>query len=82
MSHRHLRPDQCRAARGFLDWTQEELAHRADVSRSTVRDFEQGRHALQAESERRILAALDAAGILLIAPDDGGPGIRLRPHIP
>jgi DNA-binding transcriptional regulator YiaG len=74
----HLRPDQCRAARGFLDWSQEELAHRAEVSRSTVRDFEQGRHALQAESERRIVAALESAGIVLIAVEEGGPGVRLR----
>jgi transcriptional regulator with XRE-family HTH domain len=35
-------PEQCRAARALLDWTQIELAHRSGVSRSTDRDFEGG----------------------------------------
>lgn len=38
-----LAPEQCRAARGWLDLTQEDLAQRAKVSLSTVRDFEKGR---------------------------------------
>lgn len=38
-----LTPEQSRAARGWLDWTQEELARKANVSLSTVRDFEKGR---------------------------------------
>lgn len=38
-----LSPEQSRAARGWLDWSQEELASRANVSGSTVRDFEKGR---------------------------------------
>jgi DNA-binding Xre family transcriptional regulator len=39
-----LSSEQCRAARALLDWTQEELAERAGVSRSTVRGFENGQH--------------------------------------
>ncbi|WP_315855070.1 helix-turn-helix transcriptional regulator [Chenggangzhangella methanolivorans] len=35
--------EQCRAARALLDWTQEELANAANLSLSTVRDFEKGR---------------------------------------
>ena len=38
-----LSPAQSRAARGWLGWSQEELARRASVSLSTVRDFEKGR---------------------------------------
>ena len=38
-----MTPEQSRAARGWLDWTQAELAERAKVSLSTVRDFEKGR---------------------------------------
>ncbi len=38
-----ISPEQSRAARGWLDWSQEELAKRANVSLSTVRDFEKGR---------------------------------------
>ena len=32
--------DQCRAARGLLNWTQEQLATNARVSRATIVDFE------------------------------------------
>ncbi|MEO0943677.1 MAG: helix-turn-helix transcriptional regulator [Pseudomonadota bacterium] len=38
-----MTPEQSRAARGWLDWPQKELAERAGVSLSTVRDFEKGR---------------------------------------
>jgi transcriptional regulator with XRE-family HTH domain len=38
-----MSPDQSRAARGWLDISQQELADRANVSLSTVRDFEKGR---------------------------------------
>lgn len=35
-----LTPAQCRSARGWLNWTQAELAKSASVGLSTVRDFE------------------------------------------
>ena len=35
-----LKPEQCRAARAWLNMSQEELAAKAGVSLSTVRDFE------------------------------------------
>ncbi len=70
-------PEQCRAARGLLDWTQEHLADVAGVSRSTVRDFEKGRHDLSRSSAAQIIGALEQAGVLLIAADRMGPGVRL-----
>jgi transcriptional regulator with XRE-family HTH domain len=72
-----LRPEQCRAARGLLDWTQEHLAEVSGVSRSTVRDFENERHSLNRSSERAIIEAFDRAGVVLLAPDAQGPGVRL-----
>ena len=39
-----LTPEQCRAGRALLTWTQDDLATRAEVSRSTVRGFESGQH--------------------------------------
>lgn len=37
-----MTPQQCRAARGWLDWPQQELAKRANVGLSTIRQFENG----------------------------------------
>jgi transcriptional regulator with XRE-family HTH domain len=73
-----LTSEQCRAARALLDWTQAELAERAGVSRSTIRSFENGQHELHRGSAAVIRGALEAAGVVLIDPDDQGPGVRLR----
>src|SRR6478752_5680267 len=70
-----LLPEQCRAARGLLDWTQEQLAERAGVARSTVRDFECRRHELHRATEQLVVSALREAGVLLLPPDSHGPGV-------
>lgn len=62
---KNLFPEQCRAARGLLNWTQEQLAGLAGVSRSTVRDFENGRHKLHRATEAVIVKTLEQAGISL-----------------
>ncbi len=70
---------QCRAARGLLGWTQEELAERSGVSRSTVRGFENGQHELHRGSAAVIRGAFEVAGVILIdADEEAGPGVRLR----
>ena len=35
--------DQCRAARGLLGWTQDQLATAASVSKKTLADYESGK---------------------------------------
>jgi transcriptional regulator with XRE-family HTH domain len=78
-----LSREQCRAARGLLDWTQEELAERAGVSRSTVRDFEKGRHDLNRASADQVIEALERSGVVLVAAaGDLGAGVRLRLEAP
>jgi transcriptional regulator with XRE-family HTH domain len=72
-----LTPAQCRAARALLDWTQEELAERAEVSRGTIRGFESGQHALQRSTAAAVRRALEAAGVMLLEVDrEGGQGVR------
>lgn len=78
-----LRPEQCRAARALLDWTQEDLAERAGISRSTVRGFENGQHELQRASAAMIRMTLEQAGVILIGADEQGVGVRFQsPHRP
>jgi DNA-binding XRE family transcriptional regulator len=73
-----LAPSQCRAARALLDWTQDDLAARAGVGRSTVRGFEGGQHMLQRATAAAIRRALEEAGVIFLCPEPGaGPGVRL-----
>jgi DNA-binding XRE family transcriptional regulator len=58
-----LTPALCRAARGFLDWTQTDLADRSGVSRSTIRDYEGNRHSLHRSTEAQLRLALETGGI-------------------
>ena len=64
-----MTPQQCRAARGWLDWSQEQLAKAANVSLSTVRDYEKGRRVPIANNLSAMASALAAAGVELT--DDG-----------
>jgi len=75
-----LFPEQCRAARGLLNWTQGQLAVAAGVSRSTIKDFECHRHALQRGSEELLVDALVRGGVELLCGDDvaNGFGVRMR----
>ena len=59
-----LTPEQSRAARGWLDWSQDDLAKRANVSLSTVRDFEKGRRMPVRNNLLAIRHALEQSGIV------------------
>lgn len=74
----NLHPEQCRAARGLLNWTQEQLATFAGVSRSTIKDFECQRHGLQRATESLLVQALESGGVMLLAAGREGPGVRLK----
>lgn len=66
-----LSPEQSRAARGWLDWTQEELAKRAGVSLSTVRDFEAGRRKPIPLNLAGLRSALEGGGVTLLFDAEG-----------
>ena len=70
-----MNPDQSRAARGLLDWSQAELAARSNLSESTVREFEKGRRVPSINNLAAIRRALEAAGVEFI--DGNQPGVRL-----
>jgi ribosome-binding protein aMBF1 (putative translation factor) len=73
-----MSPEQSRAARGWLGWSQTELATRARVSLSTVRDFETGARHPIANNIAAMRRAMEAAGIELIDEDERAVGIKCR----
>lgn len=66
-----MTPEQCRAARGWLGWSQNDLAVAAKVSNSTVRDFEAGRRVPIANNLGAMRVVLEAAGIGFVFQNDG-----------
>ncbi|MEQ1713539.1 MAG: helix-turn-helix transcriptional regulator [Hyphomicrobium sp.] len=72
-----LSPAQCRAGRGLVGLTQSALATAAGVGISTVYDIERGRRIVSPDLVSKIRAALEAAGVEIIAENGGGEGVRL-----
>jgi len=68
-----MSPEQSRAARAWLDWSQDDLAAKASVSLSTVRDFEKGRRVPISNNLTAMRVALETAGIEFV--DGASPGI-------
>lgn len=73
-----MSPAQSRAARALLNWSQEELAEKASVSVTTLRNYERGATAPMTNNLNAIRAALEAAGVVFIPENGGGAGVRLR----
>ena len=73
-----MTPEQCRAARALIAWSQTMLADRAHLGLSTVRDFEKGRRMPSYNNLLAIKLALEEAGVIFLAEEDEGPGVRLR----
>ncbi len=73
-----ITPEQSRAARGLLDWSQVHLADRSNLSQSTIRDFEKGRRVPSVNNLAAIRRALEEAGVVFIDSNGDGPGVRLR----
>jgi ribosome-binding protein aMBF1 (putative translation factor) len=72
-----LAPEQSRSARAWLEWSQEDLAKKANVSLSTVRDFEKGRRVPIANNLEAIGRVLQAEGVEFLHDDAGNPtGIK------
>lgn len=73
-----MTPAQCRAARAIIDWSQQDLADEAKVGNATIRNFESGRTTPQHSTLQVLRAALEAAGVIFVAENGEGPGVRLR----
>lgn len=73
-----MTPAQCRAARALINWTQPKLADAASLGLSTVVDFERERRKVSPEAEAAMQSALEAGGVIFVAENGEGAGVRLK----
>ena len=71
-----ITPAQCRAARGLLKWSQQELAAQAQIGIATVRQFEGEGTEPRRATVAVIQGTLEQAGVEFTNGD--APGVRLR----
>jgi transcriptional regulator with XRE-family HTH domain len=69
---------QCRAARGLLGWSQDQLAEAAKVARATIANFETGKSLPVTNNLAAIRSALEDAGVRFIPENGGGDGVRMK----
>ncbi len=55
--------NQCRAARGLLDWTQQDLADASGLSKTAINNFEKGHSDIKMESLRAVRMAFESADV-------------------
>src|SRR5437868_15286505 len=74
-----MAPEQSRAARAWLGWSQDQLASAAHVSVASVRNFESGQRVLHPNTIASMRQAIASAGIDLLFDAKGEPtGINRR----
>ena len=74
-----MSPDQCRAARGLLRWTQPRLADASGIGLSTLNRFEKETRPPKEKVVRRLQATLEEVGVQFIFENErGGIGVRLK----
>lgn len=71
---------QIRAARALLRWRAEDLANAAKVGVATVRraEAEDGQVSMTAANVDAVRRALEGAGVIFVAENGEGPGVRLK----
>jgi hypothetical protein len=73
-----------RAARSLLRWTAEKLAQESGVGLATIKRAETTDQPVRMMNANvaAVRDALEKGGIEFIEPNGGGPGVRLRDHVP
>ena len=69
---------ECRAARGLLSWSQQNLADLAGVGIMTIHQFEKEGTQPRRATLEVVRRAFENAGVEFIDENGGGPGVRLR----
>lgn len=73
-----MSPATCRAGRALLHISQDQLATLSRVSKRAISGFEAGQTELIQANRDTLQRALEAAGVVFIDENGGGPGVRLR----
>ena len=76
-----LTPALSRAARALLDLDMIAMARKSGVPRTIIADYEKGRKIPQRQDVVALKLAFEDAGIVFLADDGYGAGLRLR-HSP
>ncbi len=76
-----IAPGALRAARAMLNWSAEEMAQTAGISRSTVRrmESEEENRSIHRNTAALVIQALRGAGLDLLVQDGTVNGVRLKP---
>ncbi len=69
--------EQCKAARGLLNWSQSTLAEESGLTQITISAFEKGRE-MRVSNNESLKQTFEAAGVEFIPENGGGPGVRLK----
>lgn len=71
---------QLRAARALLRWSADDLSQRTKIGVATIRRGEaiDGQLAMTESNQLAIRRAFEEAGVIFIAGNGEGPGVRLR----
>jgi transcriptional regulator with XRE-family HTH domain len=74
-----MSPEQSRAARAWLGWSQADLAERAGVAKNTVHGFESGQRTLTRNNIAALRRVLENEGLSLLFDEIGSPaGLAYR----
>lgn len=77
-----LSPNQCKAARALLGWTQEDLHQKSKLAKKTIAAFETGDRNSHPSTLTALRTTLETAGVVFIdegeVSAEGGLGVRSR----
>ena len=73
-----ITPAQCRAARGILAWSQQDLSKHAGVGTVAIHQLESGTSQPRRATLDVIRRAFESAGVAFIEENGGGAGVRLK----
>ena len=78
MSETPLTPEQMKAARELLGWSQMDVANRVGLTEWVIGFFERGERLIRARYLRRVRSIFELAGVIFVEENGEGPGVRLR----